>query len=500
MGEGKSPPRVALLLAIRRLSAIPAAMDPDPIEPARAAPGAPAIGRFESLLFRPVPLWVLLAFLFLWLGGTVAYGAFILHAVKGGTRLAWLQGPALMVADAPSLVRNMGRRGRDPFLSPEGTGAGDGAGAGAGAGGAAGGRPGLTRTGFVDPGYLLVPGYDPARGRALVRLVRLGDGRVLREYAPDLAPLQAEAERRATAATPVAGIPFWMGHPDLLEDGSILFKGNNLLARASACGAVRWTRYGFHHSVERGADGRAFWTAMLLAGPPREGAGPAYRGEGIGEVGEDGRVISARTLDAIFAANGLTALLRGQEYSDDPYHLNDVEPVRADGPYWKRGDVFLSLAHKSMVLLYRPATGRILWWRIGPWMGQHDVQVLDGRRIAVFDNRVSFDAGGPKVIGSSRELVLDFATGQVSSPWEAAFRARGIRAASNGRGTVLAGGDLVIEDSMGGEAMRVGQSGEMRWRYVNGDAKGRRYRLFWSRYLDPMRYGAAVKAAAEARC
>lgn len=463
-------------------------MNADRSEPARELPDAPGEGRLERLLFRPVPLWLLLALLFLGLALTIAYGAFLLHALKGGPRLAWLQQPALMVADAPSLVRNLGTRSRDPFLTPAGA-----------PPLTAPGAPGLTRTAFVDPGYLLVPAYDPARGRPVVRLVRLADGKVLRAWAPDTAPLQTEAERRATPATPVAGIPFWMGHPDLLEDGSILFKGNNLLVRADPCGAVRWTRYGFHHSVERGPGGH-FWTAMLLAGPKRPGAGPAYRAEGIGEIRADGRLIWSKTLDAMFEENGLSALVRGQPYSDDPYHLNDVEPVMRDGPHWKSGDVFLSLAHQSMVLLYRPSTGRILWWRIGPWLGQHDVNIIDDRRIAIFDNRVSFDSGGGKVIGNSRELVVDFATGKIASPWEEAFRRHRILAASNGRGTVLADGDLVVEESMGGEAMRVGPRGEMRWRYLNSDAKGRRYRLFWSRYLDPARYGGAIRAAAEARC
>ena len=66
----------------------------------------------------------------------------------------------------------------------------------------------------------------------------------------------------------------------------------------------------------------------------------------------------------IFIDNGLEYLLFsvGDRYFDkDPIHLNDIQPVDFDGEYWKKGDVFLSLRHQSMVLLYRPSTNKIIW-------------------------------------------------------------------------------------------------------------------------------------------
>ena len=441
----------------------------------------------ERLLYRPVPLWLPLAIFFLMAALGLAYGALILHVTRGGTAPGWLQRPALAAAASTSLLWSLPERARNPFLSPPD------------APGPPPARPGLTRYGFSDPGFLLAPSYDPERRRPLVRLIRLRDGAVVREYAPDVRPLQAEAERLSTPATDVRGVPFWIGHPELLDDGSILFKGNNLLVRLDACNRVAWTRFGFHHSIERAAEGQ-FWIAMVHRTPMRRGAGPAYRSEAIALVSEDGEILRSETLDEIFARNGLAPLVHGREYSNDPYHLNDIEPVLEDGRYWKRGDLFLSLAHQSMILLYRPSTGRILWRRTGPWMVQHDVNILDDRRIAIFDNRVSLDAAGPVVIGNSRELVVDFATGTISSPWETAFRRLAVRASSNGRGTVLSGGDIVIEESMSGEAMRVNARGDVRWRYLNTDQAGRRYRLFWSRYLDPARYARGVAAATTARC
>lgn len=438
----------------------------------------------ERFLFSRVPVWILLLTVLLGLALAVAYGAFVLHAVRGGPLLQWLQGPALAVADAPSLLKNASARTQDPFLSPPD------------------GRPvtaGLARTDFVDPGYLLVPLYDPDRRRPLVRLVRLADGAILHEYLPDTQWLQAVAERRSTPATDEQGVPFWMGHPELLEDGSIVFKGNHLLVRASPCGEIAWLRHGHHHSVERGPEGQ-LWTAMVVPRPRRPRVTERYRGDAVARVSLDGRLTYVKSLDAIFAENGLEALVRGRQYSDDPHHLNDVQPVFADGPHWRRGDLFLSLGHQAMVLLYRPSTGRVIWWRIGPWLGQHDVNVVDDNRISVFDNRISFDAVGPTVLGNSRELIYDFATHSISSPWEEAFRRHRIVASSNGRGQVLANGDIIIEESNGGEVLRVSPEGMLRWHYVNANRSGERYRIFWSRYLDADGYEGAIRAAQAAQC
>ena len=74
------------------------------------------------------------------------------------------------------------------------------------------------------------------------------------------------------------------------------------------------------------------------------------------------------------------------DYDNDPIHLNDIQPVNFDGEFWKKGDVFLSLRHQSMVLLYRPSTNEIIWKGTGPFFHQHDVDILDNHRISIFNN------------------------------------------------------------------------------------------------------------------
>ncbi len=50
--------------------------------------------------------------------------------------------------------------------------------------------------------------------------------------------------------------------------------------------------------------------------------------------------------------NGLTHVLVKSETPGDPIHVNDIEPVLHDGPYFKRGDLFISARNGSWIMHY----------------------------------------------------------------------------------------------------------------------------------------------------
>ena len=68
-------------------------------------------------------------------------------------------------------------------------------------------------------------------------------------------------------------------------------------------------------------------------------------------VTPDGKLLMNRSVSQILIDNGLEHLVFwGTGYYNDPIHLNDVEPVRNNGPYWRKGDLFLSLRSPSTVI------------------------------------------------------------------------------------------------------------------------------------------------------
>ena len=114
-----------------------------------------------------------------------------------------------------------------------------------------------------------------------------------------------------------------------------------------------------------------------------------YADDGIVKLSPDGEILFEKSVSQIFIDNGLEYLLFSvgdRNFTLDPIHLNDIQPVNFDSKYWKKGDVFISIRHQSMVFLYRPSTNKIIWKGTGPFFHQHDVDILNDHQISVFNN------------------------------------------------------------------------------------------------------------------
>ncbi len=263
-----------------------------------------------------------------------------------------------------------------------------------------------------------------------------------------------------------------------------------------ACSEKVWSQYGvlLHHATE--SDGAGGWWIpgyVEPSGVERVGAG--FTDDSLVRLGPRGEILWQKSLTQILLDHGMEhALFTAGDYQDDPIHLNDIEPVLEDGPYWKKGDLFLWLRHLSLVVLYRPSEGRLVWSRQGPWMAQHDVDVLDDHRIAVFSNN-AYNAGyGDYVRGSNEVLVYDFATGEVTSPWRDALLALGVKTRSEGLAEVTPAGNLVIEDENNGRLLILGPDGQLLASYLNRAGDGSIFTMGWSRIVAPALAESALAA------
>ena len=441
----------------------------------------------ERLAFRPTPLWLLLTVMLVGAALAIGFGAIVKRPSSAG-RLGAI---AVSIADIPHTLRRAIGEGafrpysKEAYLPQPG-----------------GFRRNAAQP-FADPGYVLLTAYDERRARPIVRLMRLRDGAVVHDYAPDVDAINA----RSTFASPLINLKRdrnardnLMMHPLLMPDGGLIIHDTSPLARVDACGRVLWMIDGiFHHAVERGPDG-SIWAAYRYPHSPDAEVSPTFNDEAIMNVSPGGRILSHERVADILDRNGLGETWRSRPYNDDPFHLNDVQPVFADGPYWRRGDLFLSLRNMSTILLYRPSTGRVLWSRTGPWSFQHDVTVLDDHRVIVFDNNWRFAFREGQVDGLNRVALYDFASGAVTFPNAAGMRRNAIRTRAQGRATPMPNGDMMIEETDRGRLMRMAPDGTLRWRYIAADSAMRRYELRWSRYLDMVTDGGAIRAAANMRC
>lgn len=221
----------------------------------------------------------------------------------------------------------------------------------------------------------------------------------------------------------------------VLPDGSFAVAMDNgtSLQRFDTCGGLVWIKPGsFHHSVHY-SEGR-LWALRDFDYAP---VGAGWENSHWGQTGavavdaETGEERLALSFDQIRAANpniSLIDLPRMQEdepwlnpenveglYMQDPFHLNDVEPLPADMaaafPQFAAGDLMISARTLNTVLVVDPETAQIKWYATGQTNRQHDPDWRSDGTISVFDNRMG--RGTSQIVAlqpaevMGREVLLD---------------------------------------------------------------------------------------------
>lgn len=348
--------------------------------------------------------------------------------------------------------------------------------------------------------------YDGDERRGVVEIVDLDNGEIIHSWRPDveainrlskIPPEQINLERDFTLAR------YMEHHPFVLEDGSIVYHGmGSPLVKLDACSRVIWTVDGdFHHSTERDSEGN-FWTASAIHPPSIPFVANDFDDDAVTKVSPDGEILFAKSVAQILIDAGFSHIVYSHdEYDQDPIHLNDIQPANFDGPYWKKGDVFLSLRNPSMILLYRPSTNEVVWSKQGPWLMQHDVDILSDHEIAVFNNNTVATPKGGRTVGSNSIVVYDFAADAVREPFTDAFRKHGIHTETNGLFRFFPDGSVMIEEHDYGRLLAIGPDGEVLWSFVNRAPKdGRVFHLGWSRALNADDARELKKNLAAAQC
>ena len=136
-----------------------------------------------------------------------------------------------------------------------------------------------------------------------------------------------------------------------------------------------------------------------------------------------------------------------------------------------------------MILLYRPSTNEIIWKGTGPFFHQHDVDILNGYSISVFNNNSKNFVDGHVVDGHNQILLYDFKKNEYSTYLSESLIRNDVRAITNGRSQILSNGDLYNEESRYGRLLFYNADSSLRWKYLNRADNGNLYFLGWSRIL-----------------
>ncbi len=345
--------------------------------------------------------------------------------------------------------------------------------------------------------FLLLSRYDGDLNESVVELVDLKSFDILHTWNPDIDAfndLVEQVDEFKYLKRDSNNNRSRLRHPKLLQGGHLLFQDDTPLRKIDDCSNLVFqnTHDIFHHSIETDIDGNIWAPSYIypqsiskekvLTDIIQDGG---FYDDGIVKLSPNGEILFEKSVSQIFIDNGLQYLLfaHGNDHERDPIHLNDIQPINVDGEFWIKGDVFLSIRNQSMVLLYRPTTNEIIWKGSGPFLHQHDVDILDNSRISVFNNRSIMPSNTKIVDGHNEIIIYDFKTNEHSSYLKDSPIENDIRTTTEGGNEILTNGDLFIEETNFGRTLYFNADGSLRWTHVNRADNGKVYTVGWSRIL-----------------
>ena len=169
------------------------------------------------------------------------------------------------------------------------------------------------------------------------------------------------------------------------------------------CGDVIWTLDRRTHHVVTPAEDGSFWVlgkrdarevSEDLALPDMLSSDDEFSSEYedlLLHVSADGTVLREISfLQALIDHGGWYLLYDRPKVS--PTHVNDIELVtpalarRISGV--EPGDLLLSARHLDALAIVSRRNGGILWLQVGPWIQQHDPDIMPNGTISVFNNNL----------------------------------------------------------------------------------------------------------------
>jgi hypothetical protein len=261
--------------------------------------------------------------------------------------------------------------------------------------------------------------------------------------------------------------------PYILKDKSCVFyfEGLDCFFRVDSNSNIIWSNneHRFHHTFN--VDEQTIWVCTREMVNRR-----AWENYVVAlDINTGKTVFRSSPLSKLFLESNNYWLLGNSNTStpkgNDPYHLNDVEVVKSDAKHWKKGDLFLSLRHRSSILHYRPNVDSILSVICGPFAMQHDVDILSDSQISVFNNNVDPNIWGKYHVlkgkfNLSNICVYNFNSRSFSYPIKDSISKQGIFTKTQGLHEICPDGSIFVESQNNGVVYYFKKSGELMYRGV----------------------------------
>ncbi len=281
-------------------------------------------------------------------------------------------------------------------------------------------------------------------------------------------------------------------HGALIEpDGSVVFNFEYAgLVKLDRCGRVAWTLPRItHHSVEFAATG-GFWVPGRRihqegAASPFPPFQTPFSEDTLLQVSAEGEVLRELSLLQIMYDNGLEGLLtasghsiyKSMSWDREIVHLNKIAELPAeiadDFPMFEAGDLAVSIRQLNLVMVIDPDDGKVKWWRIGPWLRQHDPEFRAGGRLVVFNNnayKTAYPVGDEKTPvefeRGSTVVEIDPASGAYATLY-GQMAGQEMLTIVRGKVELTPLGGLLVTEFEGGRVFESDAAGRVIWEYIN---------------------------------
>ncbi|PWK20388.1 arylsulfotransferase family protein [Xanthomarina spongicola] len=291
----------------------------------------------------------------------------------------------------------------------------------------------------------------------------------------------------------------------LMQDFDIIVSCNERpgLLRMDSNSKEKWfnSDFIFHHAMNLDSIGNMWIPAVKhdngIIVPMKvllEGHTTSYRDDLIVKVDANtGETLYSKSLTDIFLENDLESLLNKSPYVNDPFHLNDIQPVLESSNYFKEGDLFLSFRSSSLVIQYRPSTNTVEKIIEGPFTFQHDVDIISPNSIAILNNNtivtqvsyseIEFKPTNQSVerkISHSNVLIYNFEEDTYRPLYEEHFIKHNIFTGAEGLYRIFPNGDMFFEEQGSGILWVINQSGVVLKTTLKSDIEGYHYLPNWT--------------------
>jgi len=335
-----------------------------------------------------------------------------------------------------------------------------------------------------DTGYILLSSYSKKNNLPEVALIDISENASIHKWKPDV---QNFVDKKSNKYR------YRVVHPLLFEDGDIVYSNtDDDLIKIDINSNLLWKVEGqFHHSKEFDSDGNIWTCGIINENDKLDYISKQlnFRDDAIVKVSANGEVLFKKSVASILYENGLVSILT-MSFGKDPIHLNDVQPAFEDSDHWKKDDLLISIRNRNMVLLYRHTTNKVIWYKIGPWHNQHDVDFVNQNEITVYGNDIviynndnttinNFDS----IRGWNTVYFYSFEDDSITKKFDNVFKENKINTPYQGLSKTIANNHLFVEETQNGRLLKLSQNSVI-WEFVNRKNEDYNYVLNWSRYIE----------------